>query len=350
MTKKLAEIDVVYPEENGWRTWRDLRKRGDVPDQWPYGLNRLSEVVEVVRPLDLPRLSRRELLMVAVGGRGKQNSDRAKYRTIGISWDERSALRMAGHARFDSMLSGVIWAADDYLGGAGRIRNLVTRRVLRECDAVWCLSKAQVPVIAEWLGIDVSRVSFIQFGVDAEFWGYGGPVDEPPVIVSVGNDRDRDPQTLFAALDLIMKEVPETRAFVQADTDLTPPKGVEKVPRVGHRRLHSLYQRSTLVMVATRANTHVSGMTVALEAMATGRPVVMNATPGMEDYVEDGVAGVLAPVGDAEAMANAAVQFLNSPSRAGKMGREGRRRVESTLNTRAMVRSIGDLATGALRI
>jgi L-malate glycosyltransferase len=53
---------------------------------------------------------------------------------------------------------------------------------------------------------------------------------------------------------------------------------------------------------------------VALEAMACGVPVVATRTGGIPEVVEDGVSGYLAPVGDVEAMGDAAVSLLEDPA------------------------------------
>ena len=54
---------------------------------------------------------------------------------------------------------------------------------------------------------------------------------------------------------------------------------------------------------------------VALEAMACGVPVVATAVGGVPELVPHGVAGVLAPLGDVDAMAEGVVELLASPER-----------------------------------
>src|SRR5207248_2236182 len=52
-----------------------------------------------------------------------------------------------------------------------------------------------------------------------------------------------------------------------------------------------------------------------LEAMAVGRPVVSTTTVGADEAIEDGVSGLLVPVGDAAALADAVVALAGDPAR-----------------------------------
>jgi glycosyltransferase involved in cell wall biosynthesis len=62
----------------------------------------------------------------------------------------------------------------------------------------------------------------------------------------------------------------------------------------------------------------------AVEAMASGKPVVGSRVGGIQDLVADGVNGLLVPPGDAPALAAAVIRCLRDPARAALMGRQGR--------------------------
>lgn len=57
-----------------------------------------------------------------------------------------------------------------------------------------------------------------------------------------------------------------------------------------------------------------------LEAMAMGRPVITCDTPGCRETVESGVNGLLVPVRDPEALADAIAYLLDDPAKAQAMG------------------------------
>ncbi|HUP19088.1 MAG TPA: glycosyltransferase family 4 protein [Gemmatimonadota bacterium] len=66
-----------------------------------------------------------------------------------------------------------------------------------------------------------------------------------------------------------------------------------------------------------------------LEAMACGLCVVSTDAGGIPELVEDGVEALLAPVGDAGALAAAVGRILDDPDLAGRLSRAGRRRAEA---------------------
>jgi len=62
----------------------------------------------------------------------------------------------------------------------------------------------------------------------------------------------------------------------------------------------------------------------ALEAMASEVPVVGTRCGGLEEVVDDGIAGRLQPVGAVDAMAKSAVEILSTPGLQEEMGKAGR--------------------------
>ena len=61
------------------------------------------------------------------------------------------------------------------------------------------------------------------------------------------------------------------------------------------------------------------------EAMAMGRPVITTDVPGCRETVQDGVNGLIVPVRDPNALANAMISFIDTPALIEKMGAESRK-------------------------
>ncbi len=80
-----------------------------------------------------------------------------------------------------------------------------------------------------------------------------------------------------------------------------------------------------------------------LDAMALEKPVVATAAVGTRDIVQDGITGLLTPVGDPEATARAIARLLAAPDEARAMGATGRQVVLRRYSQEAMVKRTGQL-------
>lgn len=86
---------------------------------------------------------------------------------------------------------------------------------------------------------------------------------------------------------------------------------------------------------------------VILQAMSAGLPVVATAADGTAEVVQDGVTGLLVPMEDTHALAEAIARLLRDPEGARRMGAEGKRRVQG-FGADKMVRDIEELYTNLL--
>ncbi len=96
-----------------------------------------------------------------------------------------------------------------------------------------------------------------------------------------------------------------------------------------------LYGRSRVVAVPSR---YENFSTVAVEAMACGRPVVCSATGGIAPLVERWGAGTVVPPDDPVALAGALAPFLASPEWAAEVGERGRTAVRRELDPEVIAR------------
>jgi len=82
---------------------------------------------------------------------------------------------------------------------------------------------------------------------------------------------------------------------------------------------------------------------VVLEALASGCGVVVTDSGGPAEYIEDGVAGFVVPVGDAASLANRVETLLSTPGLRDRLAGEGRRRVEERHRYSRMMSDLRDL-------
>jgi glycosyltransferase involved in cell wall biosynthesis len=79
---------------------------------------------------------------------------------------------------------------------------------------------------------------------------------------------------------------------------------------------------------------------VILEAMSARLPVIATDVGGISEAVDDGRTGILVRPRDPSGLANALVDVLSDPERAGSMGHEGRRKVEADFSLEACAAAV----------
>lgn len=334
------QIRLGFAQENAkLRNWPAAHVRGEVPDALPYGLDALASPADVLTVEALTATNKTRALVDAASPCRMPVGSGAR-----VTWDEYTFARLLPRWERDARCyTGVIWATDLWVRGSRRLSTALVRRSLLGASGLWCLSRAQLPVVADWLGGDAPPTHFVRFGIDTSFFSAWRMPAGPPTIVSAGTD-ERDLATLLEALSIVIRENPDVRAVVQNHTPpAVVPAGVQFRERLTHLELRDLYRQATVVAVATRNNLHVSGMTVALEAQATGRPVVLTETPGMRDYVEDGVTGRLVVAQRPDQLASELLRLLGDPHTIAVMGKAARERVERLHSSRQTAQRIRSL-------
>jgi glycosyltransferase involved in cell wall biosynthesis len=175
------------------------------------------------------------------------------------------------------------------------------------------------------------------------------PSEEPEPdghILSVGFAR-RDYATLLRALDALPGYHTEIfpgsqfeRGLALDDTVRVPP-WVQIKTRVPHMELMKRYRGARFVVLPLKESTlYGAGLNAALEAHASGKAVIATRTPGMPDYVVDGVTGLLVKPGDVQELKAAIEQLWKDPQRAREMGVAGRRHVEAYFDAARATRQV----------
>ncbi|GAA0450195.1 glycosyl transferase [Paractinoplanes deccanensis] len=315
--------------------WRRRHERGEVPDAWPYGLDRMAAHGVRVTPAPAytgdPRVAR---LARGLGGRYEWLESRtsAGAPDAVLCWDERVGVPSARNARGPKVLTGVIWLTDEQR--TSRTHRLLAGSALRRAHRVWALSSAQLPVLRDDFGVPEKHLVHLPFGIDTDFFRPAATDPEPGLVIGAGNDRHRDHPALVAAVGTLRRTDPAVRLELATRQAIEVPAELgARHTALTHPQMRALYGRGAVVAVALRPNLHVSGISVILEAMACGRPVVVSDTPGMRDYVTHGSTGLLVPPGEVSAFAAAIRDLLTDPQRAAEMGAAARRDVERRFST-----------------
>ncbi|MES2263040.1 MAG: TIGR03088 family PEP-CTERM/XrtA system glycosyltransferase [Pseudomonadota bacterium] len=201
------------------------------------------------------------------------------------------------------------------------------------------------------IGVPEHKSRLLSNGIDAEkFHPRANRPDAgaPFVIGSVGRIQDvKDHATLVDAFILLRARMPQRgdalRLTIVGDGPLLPALRA-KVDAAGLAGVVSLPGARTDVADLLRGFDLFAMSSIAegtpgsaLEAMASGLPVVGTRVGGLPEVIAEGVTGALVPPSDAAAMAQALQRYVEAPDLAAAHGRAGRERVLSHYNMTAMV-------------
>ncbi len=211
--------------------------------------------------------------------------------------------------------------------------------------------------LAGWLegpiGVPPERISQIYNGVDQERFrpGEGGaslpsgflPEVDPLVIGTVGRLAEvKDQRTLVDAFARLLQRAPALRDRARLVLVGDGPMRESLQRRIDEHGLGKLawisgdrddvdeLLRAMHLFVLPSLGEGISN--TILEAMATGLPVIATRIGGNPELVEEGDNGLLVPVGDADALAEALARLADNPDERRRMGAAGLQRVRDTFN------------------
>ncbi|WP_234417429.1 MULTISPECIES: glycosyltransferase [Miniimonas] len=215
----------------------------------------------------------------------------------------------------------------------------------RLSDAIVAVSHAEARTAVERLGADPARIRVVHPGVDTERFHPlaaaahdgeppSGEDPRPSLVVAARLEPLKGVDLAIRALAALPQPRPVLRvaggatsdsAFVASLADLARDLGVERdvdlMGPLGRTQLADLMRRATLVLVPSHSETY--GL-VALEASASGVPVVAGEAGGLVEAVLDGVTGVLVPTRDPQDWAGAIGGLLGDPAQRARLGAAGR--------------------------
>lgn len=188
-------------------------------------------------------------------------------------------------------------------------------------------------------GVDLSR-----FAINQSNYAYAsglrrqlGIPQDAPVLGFVGRfTKDKGIAELLDAFTRLRIRFPSLRLLLVGDFEEgdPPSQKVREQIETDHNIVNTGFLPNAApyysIMDVLALPTHREGFpTVVLEAHASGKPVVVTCATGAIDAVTDGVTGLVVPIGQSTALAEAIARLLDNPSLARTMAQAGQKRVQS---------------------
>ncbi|RLF21470.1 MAG: hypothetical protein DRN15_07875 [Thermoprotei archaeon] len=216
------------------------------------------------------------------------------------------------------------------------------RKACQSSDRVIVASKAMARIVAREYEVPLDKIAIVPRGVDIDRFT-PSPLPSEPIILTVCRlEEEKGVQFVIEAMPIILREVPSAKLVVvgsgpyeQALRDKVHEMNLEDhvmfKGRVAHEALPKVYSCCRVFILCS---TFEPFGAVILEAMASARPVVATRAGGPSEIVIDGVTGYLVEPRDVNSIASRLIELLKDYEKAERMGRAGRRRVESLFTWR----------------
>lgn len=190
-------------------------------------------------------------------------------------------------------------------------------------------------ILRERVGVPLERITLIQgSGVAVMTYPVVPEADAPLIAVMAARLlHDKGVHEYIEASRLVKQRHPEVRFLLAGDLDLENPASLSPgeleairnegvVEHCGYvRDIPALFAKANIVVLPS----YREGLPkVLIEAAACGRAVITTATPGCEDAILPDETGLLVPVRDAGALAEAMIRLIEGPELRHRLGLRGR--------------------------
>lgn len=195
------------------------------------------------------------------------------------------------------------------------------RRTYKIADAITCVSKDTADALTADYNISPSKITVIENGVAEKFFTVTEQPRDKARVLFVGRLEERKGiWSLLSSFRFVLDRVPDARLDLIGSNllgaclqDYIEKHGLAKSVRLlgyvdDDKRIESM---STATLIVVPSLLEGFGL-ISAEAMALGCPVVSSSAPGLRSLIAQNVTGLLTPVGDTRALADAITRLLFS--------------------------------------
>jgi glycosyltransferase involved in cell wall biosynthesis len=222
-----------------------------------------------------------------------------------------------------------------------RLRRLILDIVVPRADVLLPLSADQATRFRS-IWPNAASIQPVYAQTDCDFFA-AAPDHPQAYILAIGDDKSRDYATLLAAAASLTCPIAIRTRLIAPDADL--PRNVmilsQPTPMPAYR---DLIAGASIVVLPLHPSHYAGGVTSLVQAMASGKAVVVSASPGIMEYVVDEETALIVPCHDEAALHQAIARLLSDTALRLRLGAAARKRAVDLFSLEAWAATIELLA------
>ena len=221
-----------------------------------------------------------------------------------------------------------------------RIRRMIQNMVVPRADILLPYSAQQANLVRQ-IWPRARRVESVFANVDCDFYTMAADQPAGPVL-AIGDDASRDYATFLSAIETLDHPV-VLRTRLALPTAPAHPRLQLLTTMLATTAYRDLIASAAIVVLPLHPADYAGGVTVLVQAMASGKAVIVSASAGIAEYVEHEVSALVVPCHDAAALRTAMARLLQDHALRQRLGLAARARAQAIFSLQAWAARIGAL-------
>ena len=213
--------------------------------------------------------------------------------------------------------------------GEWRLRDVILDLVVPHADAVLPVGSNQAAaILARWKLRGFLQV--VPICTDCDFYVMAEDRPDGPIL-SIGDDLSRDYDTLMTATIGFPGSIAVRTRLIRPSAVTQPNVTILSAPleQIAYR---DLIATALIVVLPLHPSNHAGGVSVLLQAMASGKAVVVSQTEGLADYIRPGETCLVVPPHDPLALRAAMLKLVSDPALRIALGKAARAHLVARLS------------------
>lgn len=224
-----------------------------------------------------------------------------------------------------------------------RIRSLLYRFMARYATKIVVYSEAQLGSYVELYGLSATKLVCVRYHTTCTYNCTAVDGD----YVFAGGDYTRDYKTLVEAVRGLPYRVVIAARRREYFRNINVPANVTVLTTTPCEFIHLMAESHVVVVPLCGGLAHSGGQQTYLNAMALGKPVIVADDCGADEYIRDGLTGIVVPPGDPEALRRA-IQSVFTDDEFARSLSENAREAATAFSPRRFHEQVLELARGCV--